>query len=121
MSEEQDRAVDRCVSPEPTPDEQLSAAETRLLLERAIDALPDIYRTVFVLRDVEGTWNRSRRYGPRDQRRQRQDSSPPRPRPAAQIPVFEIRRLEPGGLLLSRDSLRAGRLECVSAAQRILR
>ena len=31
----------------------MSASETRVLLERAIETLPEIYRTVFVLRDVE--------------------------------------------------------------------
>jgi RNA polymerase sigma-70 factor (ECF subfamily) len=38
----------------PSPEEQAQAEQTRQLLESAIDALPEIYRTVFVLREVEG-------------------------------------------------------------------
>lgn len=35
------------------PEERAANLEVRALLERAIDELPDIYRTVFMLRDVE--------------------------------------------------------------------
>ena len=36
-----------------TPEEDAARAETRRLLERAIDALPDQFRIVFVLREIE--------------------------------------------------------------------
>jgi RNA polymerase sigma-70 factor (ECF subfamily) len=38
----------------PDPETAMSRQEIRALLEQAIDALPDHFRTVFVLRDVEG-------------------------------------------------------------------
>src|SRR6187402_3309835 len=38
----------------PTADQFLEAAHARALLEHAIDALPDNFRTVFMLRAVEG-------------------------------------------------------------------
>jgi RNA polymerase sigma-70 factor (ECF subfamily) len=41
-------------SPRPDPEQQASTSELRRLLERAIDALPDAYRTVFVLREIDG-------------------------------------------------------------------
>ena len=37
-----------------TPEADLLSQETRAILERAIDELPALYRTVLVLRDVEG-------------------------------------------------------------------
>lgn len=37
----------------PNPEEQASNSEIRRLLEEAVEKLPDAYRTVFVLRDVE--------------------------------------------------------------------
>jgi RNA polymerase sigma-70 factor (ECF subfamily) len=37
----------------PTPEAELLSGETRRVLERALDALPDHYRAVVVLRDVE--------------------------------------------------------------------
>lgn len=40
-----------------TPEEELLTAETRAVLNRAIEALPDHYRAVLVLRDVEGLAN----------------------------------------------------------------
>lgn len=36
-----------------TPEQNASSAEVRVLLERSIDALPDTYREIFMLRDVE--------------------------------------------------------------------
>ncbi len=36
------------------PETEFSRSETRRLLERAIDGLPDEFRAIFVLRDVEG-------------------------------------------------------------------
>jgi RNA polymerase sigma-70 factor, ECF subfamily len=53
MSEGQNQTMDRFASNVPSPEQQTSLRETRLLLERAIETLPEIYRTVFVLRDVE--------------------------------------------------------------------
>ncbi len=40
-----------------TPETELLSAETRAILEQAIDALPGRYRAVVVLRDVEGLSN----------------------------------------------------------------
>jgi RNA polymerase sigma-70 factor (ECF subfamily) len=40
-------------SPPSGPEDQTSARELASFLERAVDGLPDIYRTVFVLREVE--------------------------------------------------------------------
>jgi RNA polymerase sigma-70 factor, ECF subfamily len=39
------------------PEEELLAGERRRVLERALDSLPDHYRVVLVLRDVEGFSN----------------------------------------------------------------
>jgi RNA polymerase sigma-70 factor (ECF subfamily) len=36
------------------PDEELQSEEVRRHIQAAVDALPDIYRTVFLVRDVEG-------------------------------------------------------------------
>lgn len=40
--------------PEPGPENEASARELIGFLERAVDELPDIYRMVFVMREVEG-------------------------------------------------------------------
>lgn len=40
-----------------TPEQELLSAEARAVLGRAIEALPDHYRAVLVLRDVEGLSN----------------------------------------------------------------
>jgi RNA polymerase sigma-70 factor, ECF subfamily len=40
-------------SPEMSPEQEASNSEVRCLLEEEVNALPDNYRTVFVLRDVE--------------------------------------------------------------------
>ena len=40
-----------------TPEEELLTAEGRALVRRAIEALPDHYRAVLILRDVEGVSN----------------------------------------------------------------
>jgi len=56
MSDDEDRPMgqmDQFVSPAPDPEQQASSEETRRLLENAIEALPEMYRTVFVLREVE--------------------------------------------------------------------
>jgi RNA polymerase sigma-70 factor, ECF subfamily len=36
------------------PDDELQSSELRAHIQSAVDALPDIYRTVFVIRDIEG-------------------------------------------------------------------
>ncbi|HET9355832.1 MAG TPA: RNA polymerase sigma factor [Sphingomicrobium sp.] len=41
-------------SVEPQPDEALAREQLRLLIERAVARLPDGFRSVFVLRDIEG-------------------------------------------------------------------
>jgi RNA polymerase sigma-70 factor (ECF subfamily) len=38
----------------PTPENSAARSELRSLLERAADELPEIYRTTFILRDVDG-------------------------------------------------------------------
>ncbi len=38
----------------PGPERLMANSEIRTLLEKAVDALPDDFRTVFVLRDIEG-------------------------------------------------------------------
>src|SRR5215471_6452717 len=47
------REDSRSVTP-PGPEDMASARELGALLERAVDALPDIYRVVFVLREAQG-------------------------------------------------------------------
>jgi RNA polymerase sigma-70 factor (ECF subfamily) len=46
-------AMDRIESRNPDPEQQLLESETRHLLEAAIDALPEPYRIVFALREIE--------------------------------------------------------------------
>jgi len=41
-------------APTPDPERQTLNAELRVLLESSIDALPDTYRSVFVMREIEG-------------------------------------------------------------------
>ncbi len=41
-------------APDLDPEKQAMAGEVRTILEAAIDALPDLYRPVFVMRQVEG-------------------------------------------------------------------
>ena len=38
----------------PGPESEAGRAQVRLILERAVDALPEPFRLVFVLREVEG-------------------------------------------------------------------
>jgi RNA polymerase sigma-70 factor (ECF subfamily) len=47
-------AVDALTSPGPDPERQAFTGELRALIESAIEALPEHYRAVFVMRDVEG-------------------------------------------------------------------
>jgi RNA polymerase sigma-70 factor, ECF subfamily len=53
MLEREGDPMDRFASLAPSPEQQASNSETRRLLEEAIEKLPDAYRTVFMLRDVE--------------------------------------------------------------------
>jgi RNA polymerase sigma-70 factor (ECF subfamily) len=53
MSERNGESLDRLASLEPNPEQQASNSEIRRLLEEAIEKLPDAYRTIFMLRDVE--------------------------------------------------------------------
>jgi RNA polymerase sigma-70 factor (ECF subfamily) len=53
MSEREGDPVDRFASLTPNPEQQASNSEIRRLLEEAVDNLPDSYRTVFMLRDIE--------------------------------------------------------------------
>ncbi len=52
-SERNGDPMDRFASSEPNPEQQASNSEIRRLLEEAVEKLPDAYRTIFVLRDVE--------------------------------------------------------------------
>jgi RNA polymerase sigma-70 factor, ECF subfamily len=54
VSEEALVAEDAMTSDAPTADQFVEAAHARALLEHAIDALPDNFRMVFMLRAVEG-------------------------------------------------------------------
>ncbi len=49
----EDTATDK-PTPELDPEKRVMVAEMRTMLEAAIDGLPDLYRAVFVLRQVEG-------------------------------------------------------------------
>ncbi len=45
---------ERMVSPEHSPEQAVFDRELRTALETAIDTLPEIYRSVFVMREIEG-------------------------------------------------------------------
>jgi RNA polymerase sigma-70 factor (ECF subfamily) len=49
-----DIAVTAAESADPNPETEMANSELRTLLERAIDDLPDAFRTVFIARIVEG-------------------------------------------------------------------
>ena len=53
MSELEGDPMDRFASLAPNPEQQASNSEIRTLLEEAVEKLPDAYRTIFMLRDVE--------------------------------------------------------------------
>jgi RNA polymerase sigma factor (sigma-70 family) len=46
--------MDTLISPAADPERQAYAQELRRVLEAAVDTLPESYRTVFMLRDIEG-------------------------------------------------------------------
>jgi RNA polymerase sigma-70 factor (ECF subfamily) len=52
-SEYEGDPMDRFASLAPDPEQQVSNSEIRMLLEEAVEKLPDAYRTIFMLRDVE--------------------------------------------------------------------
>ena len=54
LPEGDEDAMSTLKSPRPDPEQQALQGEARALLEAAIDALPAAYRSVFVLREVEG-------------------------------------------------------------------
>lgn len=47
-------AMDAVAAPTATPEQQTYAHEMRAVLETAISAIPEVYRTTFILREVEG-------------------------------------------------------------------
>jgi RNA polymerase sigma-70 factor (ECF subfamily) len=54
MRPDDEELMDTLRSPLADPERQAYAQELNRVLEAAVDALPDTYRTVFMLRDVEG-------------------------------------------------------------------
>ena len=53
MSEREGDPMDRFASLTRNPEQQASNSEIRSFLEEAVDNLPDNYRSVFMLRDIE--------------------------------------------------------------------
>jgi len=53
-SSDSDREKNALISPQADPERQAYAQELRRVLESAVDTLPETYRTVFMLRDIEG-------------------------------------------------------------------
>jgi RNA polymerase sigma-70 factor (ECF subfamily) len=49
-----ENAIGAVPAPAPDPEQQAFVSELRALIESAVDALPGHYRSVFVMRDVEG-------------------------------------------------------------------
>jgi RNA polymerase sigma-70 factor, ECF subfamily len=54
IDDDRGEVMDALTSPEPDPERQAYAGELHRVLEQAVDSLPDTYRTVFMLRDIEG-------------------------------------------------------------------
>lgn len=52
--DEREGIMDKIRSPRPDPERQAYAGELHRVLEQAVDALPELYRTVFMMRDIEG-------------------------------------------------------------------
>jgi RNA polymerase sigma-70 factor (ECF subfamily) len=52
-SEREGDPMERVASLAPNPEQQASNSEIRKLLEEAVERLPDSFRTIFLLRDVE--------------------------------------------------------------------
>jgi RNA polymerase sigma-70 factor (ECF subfamily) len=53
MSEQEGDPMDRFAALAPNPEQHASNSEIRSLLEESVEKLPDAYRTIFMLRDVE--------------------------------------------------------------------
>jgi RNA polymerase sigma-70 factor (ECF subfamily) len=53
ISEREGDPMDRFASLAPDPEQQASNSQIRKLLEDAVEKLPDAYRTIFILRDIE--------------------------------------------------------------------
>jgi RNA polymerase sigma-70 factor (ECF subfamily) len=53
MSEREGDPMDRLASLAPDPEQQAASTEIRMLLEEAVENLPDTYRVIFMLRDIE--------------------------------------------------------------------
>jgi RNA polymerase sigma-70 factor (ECF subfamily) len=53
-TENDESSMRSLVSPDADPERQAYVGELSRLLEDAVDALPEMYRTVFMLRDIEG-------------------------------------------------------------------
>jgi len=54
IAEDAGAFMDTIASSQPDPERQAYARELHRVLEQAVDALPETYRTVFMLRDIEG-------------------------------------------------------------------
>ena len=53
MSEREGDPMDRLASLAPDPEQQAAGSEIRRLLEEEVEKLPDTYRAIFMLRDIE--------------------------------------------------------------------
>ncbi len=54
VQEDDEMALTLADATTPDPEQQASASELRAVMEREVAALPDAFRTIFVLREVEG-------------------------------------------------------------------
>jgi RNA polymerase sigma-70 factor (ECF subfamily) len=54
VDDDRGESMETLSSPEADPERQAYAQELHRVLEAAVDTLPEIYRTVFMLRDIEG-------------------------------------------------------------------
>src|SRR5262249_10854779 len=54
LDDEQGMRMETMQSPQPDPERQAFAVELHRVLEDAVDTLPETYRAVFMLRDIEG-------------------------------------------------------------------
>ena len=54
MGEEDESVMELVPSSDPDPEQQTYASELRDAMQREVESLPDTFRAVFVLRDVEG-------------------------------------------------------------------